>query len=205
MKWIVSSILVILSVSSAWSHPVAYEGAFSFMSLNTEGKTDNTLVYSPKWYLGTGIQHVQTTDDKFTNLHLGLLLKRWNNWESQGNFYLFGGPGIQQRNNVEKYFSRYGAQADWESRRIYTLASYTAAQSKDFGSLENFEARLGFAPFLAGFKDLNIWAILQVDHSPQVERETEVTPLVRMFYKNVLWEMGSSLSGSWLLNFMVRY
>ncbi|GAB4023185.1 MAG: hypothetical protein Fur0010_26420 [Bdellovibrio sp.] len=205
MKWLVTSILMFLSVSSAWSHPVAYEDAFSFMSLNTEGKTDNTLVYSPKWWFGTGIQHVQTADDKHTNLHLGLLLKRWNNWESQGNFYLFGGPGIQQRNNEEKYFTRYGAQVDWETRRIYTLMSYSAAQSKDFGGLENFEGRLGFAPFLAGFKDLNIWAILQVDHSPQAKNETEVTPLVRMFYKNVLWEMGSSLRGSWLLNFMVRY
>jgi len=189
---------------SAWAHPVAYEDAFSFMSINSADRSENTLVYSPKWWLGTGVMHVQKGDHKWTNLHLGLLLKRWNNWESQGNLYLFGGPGIEQMNGQEKYFTRTGVQADWESRKIYTMIKYTSTIT-DWQNQESYEGRVGFAPFLAGFKDLNIWAILQVDHNPKATQQTEVTPLVRMFYKNVLWELGSSLDNKWLINFMVRF
>lgn len=183
---------------------MAYEDAFSYMSINSSEKSENTIVYSPKWWLGTGVMHVQSGDHKWTNLHLGLLLKRWNNWESQGNFYLFGGPGIERMNGQNKYFTRTGVQADWETRRIYTMTKYTSTIT-DWQNQESYEARVGFAPFLAGFKDLNIWAILQVTHDPKASQQTEVTPLVRMFYKNVLWELGSSLDNKWLINFMVRF
>lgn len=203
MKWIALSIF--LFSFNVLAHPVAYEGAFSFMSINSRDMSENTLVYSPKYWLGTGVKHVEGKDSKWTNAHLGFLAKRWNEFHSQGNFYLFGGPGVVWNRQQSDYFTRYGMQLDWETRRIYTMFKTSIADSKKFGTEQDYEGRIGFAPYLAGFDDFNSWMILQVTHVPGREQEVQVTPLLRMFYQNVLWEVGSSFQGNWLLNLMVRY
>jgi hypothetical protein len=47
--------------------------------------------------------------------------------------------------------------------------------------------------------------MLQGMYTPDVDRKVMLTPLLRFFYHNVLWEMGSSTRGEWMLNFMVHY
>lgn len=188
----------------SYAHPVAYARAYSYMAQNTSKASENTLVYSPKYWLGYGLKHIQSGENEWTNLHLGFLLKRWNEFEYQGNIYLFGGPGRVKYQGEEASFAKYGFQADWETRRVYTLFKYTSAQS-DLIRTEEFVGRVGFAPFVAGFNDLNAWGILQVKYSALEEKQTEITPYLRMFYKNVLWEMGSSLDQNWMFNFMVRF
>lgn len=194
---------------SAYSHPVAYQGAYSFMSINNSEMSENTLIYSPKYWLGLGVKSVQSENEKWNNLHLGFLLKRWNEFNSQANIYAFGGPGIvsirqEDDSFKDESFMRYGVQADWESREYYTMIKYNGAYSKNETS-EEFQARVGFAPFIAGFNDFNLWAILQYQHMPFETEQTRVTPILRMFYKTVLWELGSSLDNNWNLNFMVRF
>lgn len=203
MKWIGLSIF--LFSFKVLAHPVAYEGAFSFMSINSKETSENTLIYSPKYWLGAGIMHQQSGEEKWSNAHLGLLLKRWNELHSQANLYLFGGPGVVWNREQTDYFTRYGIQADWETRRLYTMGKVSIADSKKFGDEQYYEGRIGFAPYLAGFDDINAWAILQVSHSNTSENSVQITPLLRMFYQNVLWEVGSSLKRDWLINFMVRY
>jgi hypothetical protein len=67
------------------------------------------------------------------------------------------------------------------------------------------QARVGFSPKMADFKDLQTWVMLQGMYTPDVDRKVMLTPLLRFFYHNVLWEMGSSTRGEWMLNFMVHY
>lgn len=189
------------------AHPVAFKGAVSFMTNNMRNLTENTLIYSPTFDWGLGIKHVSqgVERNRWTNIHIGYLVKRWNRFDSQGNLYFFGGPGVYEEEKGKfSYFTRLGFQADWETRFFYTMLRYSAGQFS-YRVLEQYNARVGLAPFLAGYNELNIWAILQFQHVPQRNRETMITPLIRMFYKNVLWEAGSSLSGDWLFNFMVRY
>jgi hypothetical protein len=64
--------------------------------------------------------------------------------------------------------------------------------------------RVGYAPFVAGYNDLNIWAIMQFDYNPDMRSEVQVTPFLRFYYKNVLWEMGASLRGNIYWQFMVH-
>jgi hypothetical protein len=194
----------ILLSFAAFGHPVAYEGAFSFMSQNTSFQTENTLVYSPKYWLGVGVKHQQMKEEKRTNIHLGYLVKRWNEFDSQANVYFFGGPGFEKSEGESRYFTRYGAQADWESRKYYTLIKFNGTKSKTT-TTETYQARVGFAPYIAGFDDFNSWLILDVKHNPKFDNETVITPTLRMFYKNVLWETGVSLKKEWMLNFMIRY
>lgn len=203
--------IIVIAIFSLnlWAHPVAYQGAYSFMSINSAQRSENTLLYSPRYWLGLGVKNVQNEDERWTNLHVGYLVNRWNDFSSQANIYLFGGPGsvaIRQENGKlkEESFMRYGVQADWESRDYYTMIKYNGAYSKNLAD-ETFQARAGFAPFRAGFNDFNLWAILQYEHMPFERKQNSLTPVLRMFYKTVLWELGSSLDNNWNLNFMVRF
>lgn len=210
MKWIVLINCFLFSLKT-YAHPVAYEGAFSFMSMNTSKMSENMLIYSPRFWLGTGLMHVQTKNDKeWSNLHLGWLVKRWNQSQSQGNLYIYGGPGILKEKNKDsqdsRYFTRLAIQADWETREIYTLFKYnTNRTNNEF--YDEYQARLGFAPYLANYNEINSWLFVQVDHRPQslMQEKWSVTPVLRQFYKNVLWEIGSSLESDWMINVMVRY
>ena len=197
--------LILLASLSAWGHPVAFQGAYSFMSENTSNESSNMLVYSPKYWFGFGVNHSEENNQKFTNAHLGFLLKRWNDFFYQGNIYLYGGPGTHSYGDEKDYFTKYGFQADWESRKYYTLVKYEAKQSKN-NSNEAYTARVGVAPFIAGLDELNAWFIVEAKQTTSRNGDlTSVTPLMRIYYNNILFEFGSSLKREWMLNFMVRY
>ena len=49
------------------------------------------------------------------------------------------------------------------------------------------------APYLAKFDALNTWLVLQLDVMPEMDESTRVTPMVRLFYKNFVLELGASL------------
>ena len=93
---------------------------------------------------------------------------------------------------------------DWESRVHYTMF-----KAKKFiyngESRHNFIARYGFAPFVAGMNELQSWLILQAMYVEDQSKEVIITPMLRFFYKNVLWEIGSSTRGQSYLTLMVHY
>ncbi len=171
-----------------------------------------SFVYSPKWWLGTGIVFDRNTDRwKLTSLHFALLAKRWNWPEAQGNLYLFGGPGFSQlkwrSDNRENFFYRLGVQMDFETRRIYFATKFT--ENSLFNENKRIYNRLdmavGVAPYLANFDELNSWVLLKI-RTNNVDFHDPVTiMIVRFFYKNFLWEVGQDFNGNSHLNLMVRY
>ena len=82
-----------------------------------------------------------------------------------------------------------------------TLLRDPASSESSFFALRG---RLGILPFKSDFESLQIWTVLQVDAQSWSESPIELTPLLRLFYKNVLWEMGSSMSGKTWLHMMVH-
>lgn len=98
-----------------------------------------------------------------------------------------------------------GFEADWETRTIYTALKYYYFTSPKVTDISMAQARVGFSPNEAGFDKLQTWFMLQAMVMPDVESEVIITPLLRFFYHNVLWEMGSSTRGEWLINLMVHY
>lgn len=167
--------------------------------------------YSPKWWLGTGAV-VETVDQEriYSSAHFGLLVKRWNLEDAQGNFYVFGGPGYYSNRVLgevidEGGFSRIGAQLDYETRRIYLNARYVERRTFDgFDALDNLiDLAAGFAPFVADYDDLNLWLVLRYMDGDKM-KSSMVSPLVRFFYKNYLWEVGMSTKGNAQLNFMIH-
>lgn len=198
-------------VSSVFSHPVIYEGGTVISSFNMNSYSDNQVMYSvsPKW--ATGLNHWRfTRDDENTEmglLRLNHLMWRHNGEDSQANLYLLSGIGlvdseIERRATREAYMG--GFEADWETRTLFTALKYYYFTSPAVTDISMAQARIGFSPFESGFENLQSWFMLQGMIMPEVDPEVIITPMLRFFYKNVLWEMGASTRGEYMLNFMVH-
>lgn len=209
------SILVIFLsfffLSSAYSHPVIYEGGTVISSSNMTSYSDNQVLYSftPKW--AAGLNHWRFTRNE-DNTEFGLgrlnhLLWRHNGEDSQANLYLAAGMGIvdseiERKATKEAYMG--GFEADWETRTLFTALKFYYFTSPAVTDISMAQARVGFSPFESGFEELQSWFMLQGMVMPEVESEVIITPMLRFFYKNVLWEIGSSTRGEYMFNFMVH-
>jgi hypothetical protein len=200
--------LIIFFFSSALSaHPVIYKHGTVISSSNMPDYSNNTVMYSFSPRMAGGVEHWRFSRDQRNN-DLGLakinaLIWRHNGEDSQANLYLHGGLGIEDREIGEKgtlTSGLLGAEADWESRVLYSSLKYY-----QFQTLAMTQARLGFSPRTAPFEDLQSWFMVQGMIIREIRDEVMITPMLRFFYHNVLWEFGSSTRGEWMLNLMVHY
>lgn len=205
-------IVMALSIGSVFAHPVIYKDGVVASSSNMESYSDNQLMYSWSNRWSSGLNHWRfTKEDKNTEfgfLKLNHLLYRHNGEDSQGNIYIHGGVGvadseIEKRQTNDAYMT--GFEADWETRTLYTSLKYYYFTSPKVTDFSMAQARIGFSPYEAGFDKLQSWFMVQAMVMPEVEAEVIITPLLRFFYHNVLWEIGSSTRGEWMLNVMVHY
>ncbi len=190
------------------AHPVTFEDGVMLKNMAREDMSETSITYSfaPRFAVGIEYDRLQMgpLDTSWGLLEFNALVQRWNGEHSQGNIYLLtGAGGYWDDQQTSSFAGKLGLQADYETRRFYTLGSFTAWQSED---VESYYAlyRVGYAPFVAGYNDLNVWAIMQFDYNPDMRSEVQVTPYLRFFYKNVLWEMGASLRGNFYWQFMVH-
>lgn len=144
-------------------------------------------------------------DDVFTGLQHNWLLKRWNLPSAQANVYAGLGPGAA--GEVGNGASPAGIgffRADYETRRIYTALDAKWVESADV-SRGVFSAAAGIAPYKAEFDQLNTWFIIQVEHVTGMEDDLEIIPKVRFFKGPYFLELGSTLSGKPVANFMIHF
>lgn len=212
MKTILVGLCALIVSLPAFSHPVIYQGGKVVSSFNMASYSDNQLLYSitPRW--ATGLNHWRfTKNDRNTEMglaRLNHLLWRKNGEDSQANIYLLSGIGvvdseIERRDTREVYMG--GFEADWETRTLYTALKYYYFSSPAVTDISMTQARIGFSPFESGFENLQSWFMVQAMVMPEVEPNVIITPMLRFFYKNVLWEVGSSTRAEWMLNLMVHY
>lgn len=204
---------IVLLFFSVWAsaHPVIYKDGIVVSSSNMQSYSDNQLMYSWSNRWASGLNYWRfTKDDANTEMvfaKTNYLLHRYNGETSQANIYLHGGVGladseIEHKATNEAYMA--GIEADWETRTLYSSIKYYYFTSPQVTDISMTQARIGISPYEAGFDQLQTWFMVQAMYMPVSSREVTITPLVRFFYKNVLWEMGSSTRGEWLLNFMVH-
>ena len=212
MKHCLTGLVLLVIAFSAHSHPVIYQGGKVISSFNMASYSDNQAHYSitSKW--SAGLNHWRfTKGDKNTEMGLARvnhLLWRKNGEDSQANIYLLTGLGlvdseIEVRRTEEVYLG--GFEADWETRTLFTALKFYHFTSPEVTDISMAQGRIGFSPFESGFEDLQTWFMIQAMVMPDVDPTVIITPMLRFFYKNVLWEMGSSTRGEWMLNLMVHY
>ena len=201
--------LTLFLAHNSFAHPVSYKDAVGIMSYNNSKMNEVLLTYSinPKFAVAT--TYLRDSQSEFYIPRINFLLKRWNNDDSQANIYLSAGAGYEKFNS-NNYGVRLGeVVADWENRKYYTYAEHLYLnRDNDQNTLipeKNYnhtKVRIGFAPFLADYSDLNVWLILQTEkHNNESIQSTQ---FLRFFMKNVLWEIGAGFDGSMAFNFMVH-
>jgi hypothetical protein len=211
MKHLILLIVLLFSLRS-FAHPVIYQGGTALNSANMAEYSNNYLMYSVSNRWAVGADHWRFSKNK-KNTEAGLikfnhLLWRFNGDDSQANIYLHGGVGaVDQEWGKRGTHALYmgGAEVDWETRSLYTAIKRYQFHAPGKLDLSMTQARLGISPFYADFNSLQSWFMLQFMHIDQVVEEVMITPMVRFFYHNVLWEMGSSTRGDWMLNLMVHF
>ncbi len=198
-------------VTKVEAHPVAFKGSYSIMTWNSKGMSDWMFTHSfTSQFSGTArYLRLETKDGErtFYTPQVSYLLKRWNELDSQANVYLSAGHGVEKFSKKYKSVSTAAIEADWESRKYYISFREDALISHNNSSNNIYQTkfRMGFAPYLAKFDEINAWFILQADNNNKREKEFELTPFIRLFYHNVLTEFGVSSKGDAQFNFMVHF
>jgi hypothetical protein len=107
-----------------------------------------------------------------------------------------------------------GVLADYETRRIFASYEARLMYAKDVEKSAWQRARLGVAPYLANYDQINTWLMVQVDrydekhfssHHVSALPSTDVTPLVRLMYKTFMVEGGISFRGKVMFNWIQQF
>ena len=191
------------------SHPVPYQGAVGVMTWNQPLLSDDWITYSFRHDVAIAARHmrVDMPDGRmhFYAPQLDYLVKRWNMPDAQANIYVYGAYGATTFLNRTRAAGLAGLEADAESRKFYVSAKYEKMWSSLGSNFYHSSFRVGAAPYEAEFNEIASWFMLQYDYHPQLSKKFEVTPLVRLFYRSVLLEVGVSTRADWMLNFMFHF
>lgn len=203
-------LFAVLLSGKAMAHPVSFQGAFGIMSYNSQRTNEALLTYSVSPYFAVATTYLREARSEFYIPRANFLLKRWNNADSQGNIYLSGGSGIEKFNSQNSATYLGEVIADWESRRYYVYLEHLYLRRNNVSNTDlplqdynNTKLRFGYAPFLADYNDLNVWAIAQFEKHND-DKQIEAMPFLRFFMKNILWEVGAGFDGSFAFNFMLH-
>ena len=201
--------ILLFSGSIAVAHPVSFKDGIGLMSYNTSKMNELLLTYSFNYDFAVATTYIHEKKSEFYVPRLDFLLKRWNNDDSQANLYLSVGSGVEKYNLVSTNVKLAEFIADWEDRSYYTYVEQLyMLRDNDQNPLwverddNHSKLRLGFAPFLADYNDLNVWFITQfTKHNTE---DIETTQFMRFFIKNALWEVGADFNGGFAFNFMIH-
>lgn len=208
-KILILSIALLGQVAAA--HPTSYKGAIGLMSYNTPKMNEILLTYSLEHNFAFAATYLRDSNSEFYIPRLNFLAKRWNNDTSQGNLYISGGAGYEKFNSENYRVQLAEVVADWEDREYYIYFDHLylnrenelnpAIAQKHYN---HSKLRLGTAPFLADYEDLNVWFILQGEKHLD-DKKIEMTQFLRFYMKNTLWEIGVGFNGDWAFNYMIHF
>lgn len=196
----------LLLVNTVTAHPVVYKGGTVIGTESNSNMTELHIAYSFHQQWSLGLHTIQREEREFDYIQLSHLLKRWNNTDSQANIYTTLGLGAERKFGLpESEWSSsqmIDLMADWEDRDYYVQAMQRYIHLEENRESWHSRLRLGLAPFRSDSHELGIWGIVQFD---KVDADSwTTTNLLRFYYKNVLWEIGASLNGSYQLNLMLH-
>ncbi len=192
----------------AKSKPLSYPGGLMSMQENDETGHTFSLDYTvtPKYAVALYAKK-ESGGDNFTTVgpQINTLIKRWNLPDGQGNIFNMSGVGIAHDGSENEFAAWTGFLADYETRRIFISYEPRFMYAGDIDQSFSQRARVGVAPYLANYDDLNTWFMVQGDHHPEKDDTFVVTPLVRFFYKTTLVEAGYSSNDRLMFNWQLQF
>ena len=203
---------IFLSLTAS-AHPVTFKNGTALTSIHRPKMTMTQVNYTIHRNVAIAGSYIRMDADtqelSIPSLHVNTLLKRWNQIGSQANLYSVTGIGIDLSEDwtTESLHAMLGLQADYETPKIYT--ALTTLSMPSMTNLTNipFAARyrFGVAPYVARYNELQIWVVGQVEYMSDMEQQPYVTPMLRYFYRTVLWETGVSLNGTYWFQMMAHF
>ncbi|MES2985214.1 MAG: heavy metal-responsive transcriptional regulator [Pseudomonadota bacterium] len=196
------------TVPPAQAKPISYVGGTMLMLENDETGHTLSVDYTLTPNYAVGLYAKKETggmDYETVGPQLNSLIKRWNLEDGQGNIFNMTGVGITHDGNRNAASAWTSILADYETRRVFTSYEARAMHASGIETSLSQRARVGVAPYIANYDDLNTWLMLQVDHHPAKDDTLVVTPLVRFFYKTTLVEAGYSSNDHLMLNAVLQF
>ncbi len=203
-----ASVIITLMAAPAGAKPLSYPGGLMVMQENDETGHTLSLDYtlSPRYAVGLFAKR-ESGGMEFTTVgpQVNVLLKRWNMPDGQANIFTMTGIGNTNYKGTDNFSAWSSLLADYETRRVFTSYELRGMYADTIETSLWQRARVGVAPYVANYDDLNTWLMLQVDHHPAKDDTFVVTPLVRFFYKTTLAEVGYSSNHRVMFNWVLQF
>jgi len=201
---LLAAVACALSLEAA-ARPVSFVGSKMVMltgqSMMASLSLDATLTRGMAAGASYGWMRRREDTLDFAAADLNVLLWRLNGEGFQANAFALANAGALLEQGMARPAGAVTLEVDVESRRLYALVQARYLRSWD-GQAEDLQVlgRVGVAPFLADFKEINPFFIVQYQYMPRFAQVHVVTPMLRLLYKSVLLEVGMSLRGEPLVN-----
>lgn len=196
---------------SAHAHPVIFAGGWALSSNNSSQMNELSLLHSVTARWATGLQVRREYRSDLILPRINLLLVRANRSDSQANVYLGLGAGWERFGERTSGVRMSELKVDWESRRYLVAFDHFFLQ-RDLRENPTWldrepvrvKGRLGWAPFLGEFTDLNVWWLAEAERN-LIAEATDFTTYFRFYLRNVLWEVGAKTDGGLAFNYMIHF
>jgi hypothetical protein len=197
-------VLVLATTLSALAKPIAFAGGSTIMMEYGAGTMEELqYFYAPRYDFSFGAGYLRLDSDETAKTRdiryarLNYLLHRWNLDDAQANIFVWGGLGSATGNTFSgsALTGNAGAQADYETRRVYASLKTDRQGSSEFSQRVD-TLQLGLAPYRHDYGGLATWFLVQArDYTGGIHRGVETALLVRLFKGPVWIEAGITNGG----------
>ena len=204
-------IVCLLMTTKGITHPTSFEGSKGIMGYHSPVMNHGQINYSYRYWFAVGAHHFNIPtngQNRFANfLSTNFLLKRWNGPSYQGNLYAVLGLGHSQFSKESLGAGLSKIQFDIEDRDYYFLTSYSRIDTEEQRHFQDMMARIGLSPYVGKFDDIHTWLILEYRAQEVLDEGIfeDLTPFLRIFYKNLLFEIGQSFKGNTRFNYIIHF
>lgn len=187
-------LLFALGNEAAEAKPIAFaKGSTVMLEYGGGSMTEIQAFYAPKYWWSAGIGDIgfdleDGTRDRVAYLRVNGLAKRWNMPAAQANVFVWGGVGKARSDafSGSETAWNYGAQFDYETRRVY------GSLRTDWQDAESFKhhvntLQLGVAPYEHDYDTLATWVVFQARTYDKPLYDGIETALLLRFFKNGTW------------------
>jgi hypothetical protein len=198
----------------SYAKPIAFAGGTTAMIEYGAGTmVEAQAFYAPSHRYSVGAGYLQLDSDvdgrerNIAYARANLLAKRWNLDAAQANVFAWGGAGGATGNDFggSVFTGNAGAQADYETRRVYGSLKTDFYDSPEFTHRID-TLQLGVAPYEHEYDQLAVWLLVQGrTYTGDLYRGTEWAALLRVFKGSVWVEAGVTEDGNLQSMLMVNF
>lgn len=184
---------------SAFAKPIAYaEGTTVMAEYGAGTMIEAQAFYAPRYDYSVGGGHLELASDESTKVRLinyarlNYLAHRWNLTDAQANVFVWGGLGAATGNTFSGTLlaENAGAQADYETRRVYMSLKSDLQRSSAFSHRID-TLQLGIAPYKHDYGSLATWFVVQGrQYTGGIHQGLEAALLLRLFKGGAWVEAG---------------